>query len=299
MSCSDTDTPTDPEGTTKPKAEPAAARPSSACPSTPRSHGASASRTATTTTSGRSASSRSSSTALLEEMPEGARAARGGCRDRAADRAAPRAGRATHGARAVAGDAPPARGQATSPSHRSLDRAPGHGRGPAARRDATTSPSSRSRPRRGIGLLRLLHELASRVRDRVVMLLDEDSTVRLGLPRARGRACRASTCASHLVDDPRSRPADQKRAVLMVADVRDWTPQLPSDDAWVFESRTLEVPYPAPRGAATRLVRYFLTGGERALLVRTHEDGRRAPLRQPAHRRSPARARRGDRPQHR
>ena len=31
-------------------------------------------------------------------------------------------------------------------------------------------------PRRGIGLLRLLHELASRVTDRVVMLLDEDDT---------------------------------------------------------------------------------------------------------------------------
>ena len=30
---------------------------------------------------------------------------------------------------------------------------------------------------------------------------------------------------------------------------------------------------PAPRGAATRLVRYFLAGGDRALLVRTEREG--------------------------
>ena len=33
------------------------------------------------------------------------------------------------------------------------------------------------------------------------------------------------------------------------------------------------MPYPAPRGAATRLVRYFLAGGDRAILVQTDARG--------------------------
>jgi hypothetical protein len=128
-------------------------------------------------------------------------------------------------------------------------------------------------PRRGIGLLRLLHELASRVTDRVVMLLDEDNTFDWAY-LARAAAVQGFRVSLRiLVDDPRKEPADQKRAVLMVADVRSWTPQLPSDDAWVFEARSIEVPYPAPHGTATRLVRYFLTGGDRALIVHTHTDG--------------------------
>ncbi len=128
-------------------------------------------------------------------------------------------------------------------------------------------------PRRGVGLLRLLHELASRVTDRVVMLLDEDSTFDWAY-LARAAAVQGFRVSLRiLVDDPRKDPSDQKRAVLMIADVRDWTPQLPSDDAWVFEARSIEVPYPAPHGTATRLVRYFLTGGDRALIVHTHKDG--------------------------
>ena len=95
---------------------------------------------------------------------------------------------------------------------------------------------------------------------------------------------------SIIVDDPTAAPADQKRAVLMVADVRSWAPQLPSDDAWVFEARTVEVPYPIPHGTATRLVRYFLTGGDRALIVHTHKDGQERLVRQPPHRRAQARA---------
>ena len=128
-------------------------------------------------------------------------------------------------------------------------------------------------PRRGVGLLRLLHELASRVSDKVVMLLDEDSTFDWAY-LARAAAVQGFRVSlSIIVDDPSAAPADQKRAVLMIADVRDWAPQLPTDDAWVFEARTVEVPYPVPHGTATRLVRYFLTGGDRALIVHTHKDG--------------------------
>jgi len=128
-------------------------------------------------------------------------------------------------------------------------------------------------PRRGIGLLRLLQELASRVTDRVVLLLDEDNTFDWAYL---ARAAAVQGFKVHLriiVDDARLPPADQKRAVLMVVDVRDWTPQLPSDSAWAFEARSISVPYPAPHGAATRLIRYLLTGGDRAIVVTTHKDG--------------------------
>ena len=128
-------------------------------------------------------------------------------------------------------------------------------------------------PRRGVGLLHLLHELASRVTDKVVLLLDDDNTFDWAyLARAAAvQGFKIRLCI--IVDDSHVAPADQKRAVLMVADVRDWTPQLPSDDAWVFEARSIEVPYPVPHGTATRLVRYFLAGGDRALIVHTHKDG--------------------------
>ncbi len=128
-------------------------------------------------------------------------------------------------------------------------------------------------PRRGVGLLRLLHELASRVTDKVVLLLDEDNTFDWAyLARAAAvQGFNIRLCI--IVDDSHIAPSEQKRAVLMVADVRNWTPQLPTDDAWVFEARTVEVPYPVPHGTATRLVRYFLTGGDRALVVHTHKDG--------------------------
>ena len=52
------------------------------------------------------------------------------------------------------------------------------------------------------------------------------------------------------------------------------------------------MPYPAPRGTATRLVRFFLTGGDRAVLVRHRARGRGAPVREPADRGPPPRTRR-------
>jgi len=128
-------------------------------------------------------------------------------------------------------------------------------------------------PRRGVGLLRLLHELATRVTDQVIVLFDEDNTFDWAY-LARAAAVQGfKVRLSIIVDDSQGISAERKRAVLLVADVRDWTPQLPSDDAWVFEAREIEVPFPVPHGTATRLVRYFLTGGDRALIVRTHKDG--------------------------
>jgi hypothetical protein len=42
---------------------------------------------------------------------------------------------------------------------------------------------------------------------------------------------------------------------------------------WGDDAKSLDVPYPAPRGTATRLVRYFLAGGDRALTLRTDKEG--------------------------
>ena len=61
--------------------------------------------------------------------------------------------------------------------------------------------------------------------------------------------------------------------MILVARIGAFDERIEPEDIWEFESRTLQVPYPAPRGAATRVVRYFMTAGERALLVRTPPEG--------------------------
>lgn len=127
-------------------------------------------------------------------------------------------------------------------------------------------------PRRGVGLLRLLQELALRVRENVVMLLDEDNSMDWAY-LARAAAVQGFGVELRIIASTTSAGSEQKRAVLLIADVSDWTPRLPDEEAWVFEARTVEVPYPAPHGAATRLVRYFLAGGDRALVVMTEPEG--------------------------
>ena len=42
---------------------------------------------------------------------------------------------------------------------------------------------------------------------------------------------------------------------------------------WAVDAREVDVPYPAPRGTAARLVRYFMTVGDRAILVKTDKAG--------------------------
>ncbi len=41
-----------------------------------------------------------------------------------------------------------------------------------------------------------------------------------------------------------------------------------SEESWDVEARVVDVPHPAPRGTATRLVRYFMSAGERAMVIR-------------------------------
>lgn len=126
-------------------------------------------------------------------------------------------------------------------------------------------------PRRGMGLLHLLMELANHVRNRVVMLLDEDGALDWAyLARAasgQGFDVRLRIVSGECEDD-----AD-RRAVILTVDVHGWCREAQTEQSWDVGARTVDVPYPAPRGAATRLVRYFLAGGDRALIVHTDDRG--------------------------
>ena len=128
-------------------------------------------------------------------------------------------------------------------------------------------------PRRGVGLLRLLLELAMRVIDRVVMLLDTEGTLDWAY-LTKAAAAQGFDVRLHMVTSRPGEHGERKHAAVFVADIGGWVPSLPTHDAWgVADARELSVPYPAPRGSATRLVRYFLTGGDRAVLVQTDPRG--------------------------
>jgi hypothetical protein len=127
-------------------------------------------------------------------------------------------------------------------------------------------------PRRGIGLLHLLTALARHVRQRVVMLLDDDGSLDWAY-LARAASLQGFTVHIHLVSEQATATAEPRRAAILVAEIGAYEEQIEPEEIWEFETRTLDVPFPAPRGAATRLVRYFLNAGERALLIRTDERG--------------------------
>lgn len=122
-------------------------------------------------------------------------------------------------------------------------------------------------PRRGVGLLRLILELAIRVADRVVLMMDEDGSMDWAY-LARSAAVQGFDVRARIV-----KGAGGRRAVVVVADVAGWEPTFATEDAWGLDARETSVPYPPPRGVSTRLVRYFLSGGDRALIVRTDPRG--------------------------
>ena len=126
-------------------------------------------------------------------------------------------------------------------------------------------------PRRGLGLARLLFELATRVRDRVIVLLEEDKTMDWAY-LARWAAAQGFGVSLRIVSNPEV-DGGQQRAVILVVDVRQWVPSLGSTVEWATDAREIKVPFPPPRGAATRLVRYVLAGGDRAVVVATDPRG--------------------------
>ncbi len=128
-------------------------------------------------------------------------------------------------------------------------------------------------PRRGVGLSKLLVELGLRVTTKVIMMLDDDGTMDWAY-LARGASIQGFDVDVHLVTSRDEDPDARRRAALIVADVRRWQPTVlqPIED-WAVDARELSVPFPPPRGAATRLVRYFLAGGDRAVRVATDPRG--------------------------
>jgi hypothetical protein len=123
-------------------------------------------------------------------------------------------------------------------------------------------------PRRGHALTLLMSELAQRVADRIVVVFPDD--------RALDWAYLART-ASAQGFDVRVRMVHglgEHRGVILVAGVEGYQPVPPTDiEEWAVDARIIEVPYPAPRGTAARLLRYFLSVGDRALLIRTDQRG--------------------------
>lgn len=127
-------------------------------------------------------------------------------------------------------------------------------------------------PRRGIGLMRLLVELATRVRERVIMLLEDDGAMDWAY-LARGAAMQGFDIRLQVIVGHSEDPGNRKRAIVLVADLDRWVPSIAPVEDWALDAREIEVPYPTPRGAATRLVRYFLAGGDRAIRVVTDPRG--------------------------
>lgn len=129
-------------------------------------------------------------------------------------------------------------------------------------------------PRRGVGLLRLLQVLSTHVTEKVVMLIDDDPAMEWAF-LARAASVQGFDVTMRMVTEraPEAGAAGARRAVVLSAVPTDEQPLVSVDEVWEVEAREVEVPYPAPRGAATRLVRYFLAGGDRALFVRTEPEG--------------------------
>lgn len=126
-------------------------------------------------------------------------------------------------------------------------------------------------PRRGVGLLTLLDTLANLVRDRIVVLLEDDGSMDWAY-LARSAAVQGFEIRLRIVTT--GAPGDdQRRAMLLVAGVSEWCRRCPPNGAWEVEARVVDVPHPAPRGTSTRLVRYFLAGGDRAILLKTERAG--------------------------
>ena len=121
-------------------------------------------------------------------------------------------------------------------------------------------------PRRGHALLRLVSELATRVSDRIVILMREDQSMDWAY-LARSLAGQGFEVRLRIVS-----AKDGRCAIVVTAFVANWVPEPESIAEWGIDAREIRVPSPPPRGAAARLVRYFLAGGDRALLVHTDPD---------------------------
>lgn len=122
-------------------------------------------------------------------------------------------------------------------------------------------------PRRGHALTNLLSELAVRCADRIVVVFPDDRTLDWAY-LARTASAQGFEVRLRMV-----RGLEDKRGVILVAEVHGYMPMPSEEEDWNVDAREIEVPYPAPRGTAARLVRYFLSVGDRALLIKTDRRG--------------------------
>jgi hypothetical protein len=137
-------------------------------------------------------------------------------------------------------------------------------------------------PRRGHALTMLMSELAQRVADRIVVVFPDDHALDWAY-LARTASAQGFDVRLRMVHG-----MGEHRGVILVAGVEGYRPVPPTDiEEWAVDARLVEVPYPAPRGTAARLLRYFLSVGDRALLIRTDQRGMKrlyGNLRTAAHR---------------
>ncbi|MCL2403219.1 MAG: hypothetical protein FWC86_03165 [Coriobacteriia bacterium] len=145
--------------------------------------------------------------------------------------------------------------------------------------------------RRGRGILALIVELLPLVKDQIMLILPDDGSVDW-TSTLRTISLKGYRATAEFVVDLEALESAQrtrklelgqmdvrqiKRAMLMTVHAK---PQIeralsPSQviSAWGASIRCIEVPYPVPRGAATRLVRYFTAGGDRSILIKTEAAG--------------------------
>jgi len=140
--------------------------------------------------------------------------------------------------------------------------------------------------RRGRGILALICELLPLVKDKLILLLPDDGSVDWTSTMRAVSLKGFHVCAEFVVDtaaieaaqaEGRLDLAQIKRSMFIVIDATPLmdNPLCPSQiiDAWGASIRVIEVPYPVPRGAATRLIRYFKAGGDRSILIKTEPEG--------------------------
>lgn len=129
--------------------------------------------------------------------------------------------------------------------------------------------------RRGTALLALINEIAPIISEKIIVVLpDEGSLDWAYLTRAcaiEGFKVRAEF---YVENEKKEKDVySLKRAVLVVIEKVHSFSDMRLDEAWDLAARTITVPYPVPRGAATRLVRYFIAGGDRAVVITTEPIG--------------------------
>lgn len=128
--------------------------------------------------------------------------------------------------------------------------------------------------RRGMGLLSLVNELARIVRNEILLVVPDDGSLDWAyLARAcafEGLKSQVEFFVGERVTEEDSQAA--AAALVVISNTAKLT-DIRKDFSWDLTARSINVPYPVPRGAATRLVRYFIAGGDRAVLITTEPEG--------------------------